>query len=214
MLNVGMECYEFLLGGVVMCSYANYINILNQCLGSLEVSDLKNQTISSDEGLDRWCQLTKVLQLNNGTMFFIGNGASAMMASHMAADASKNGGFRALAFNDPALLTAVSNDICYEHSFAVPLKRFANPGDILITISSSGNSPNIIDAILVARKFDLHVITISGMKPDNKSRQLGDLNFYIPANTYGLAEAAHQALLHCWLDLYMEQYPEVEAGKS
>ena len=73
-------------------------------------------------------------------MFFVGNGASAMMASHMAADASKNGGFRAMAFNDQALMTAVSNDICYEQSFAMPLKRFANPGDMLVTISSSGNS--------------------------------------------------------------------------
>ena len=109
-----------------------------------------------------------------------------MMASHMAADASKNGGFRALAFNDQALMTAVSNDICYEQSFAMPLKRFANCGDVLVTISSSGNSPNVIAAIEAARELKLQVVTLSGMKQNNQSRKIGDLNFYVPAETYGL----------------------------
>lgn len=127
-----------------------------------------------------------------------------MMASHMAADASKNGNFRSLAFNDPALLTAVSNDIAYEECFAVPLKRFANPSDGLVSISSSGNSKNVIRAIETARELKMQVITLSGMSPDNKSRKMGDINFYIPADTYGIVEVTHQALLHCWLDLFME----------
>lgn len=190
-----------------MQKYKDYILQLADCLNALEVTNKSEITMTSDEGLAQWCSWTNELKNNNQTMFFVGNGASAMMASHMAADASKNGGFRAVAFNDPALLTAVSNDIDYEQSFAVPLKRFADPGDILATISSSGNSPNIIASLAAARELDLKTITLSGMKPDNKSRSLGDLNFYIPATTYGLVEAAHQALLHCWLDLYMERYP-------
>jgi D-sedoheptulose 7-phosphate isomerase len=128
------------------------------------------------------------------------------MASHMAADFSKNCGCRAMAFNDVALMTAVSNDIHYEDCFAIPLARFANLGDILITVSSSGNSPNILNSIQRARSIDMKVITVSGMNPDNSSRGMGDLNFWIPADTYGLVEASHQALLHCWLDTFLELY--------
>ena len=190
-------------------SYADYLQQLNQCLKNLVVTDDRGVEQGADAGLCAWCAMTTHIKTANKTMFFVGNGASAMMAGHMAADASKNGGFRALAFNDAALMTAVSNDICYEQSFAMPLKRFADAGDVLVTISSSGNSPNVLAAIQVAREIGLRVVTLSGMKPDNASRQRGDLNFYVPAHTYGLAEAAHQALLHCWLDVFMENEENV-----
>jgi len=189
-----------------MSLYQDYVNQLKQCLIDVIVSAADGSILPADEGLDRWCTKTADLKRSNNTMFFAGNGASAMMASHMAADASKNGGFRALAFNDPALMTAVSNDISYNQSFALPLKRFANPGDILVTISSSGNSPNVLAAIEAAHELDLRTITLSGMQENNRSRQMGDLNFYVPGMTYGMAECAHQSLLHCWLDIFMEHY--------
>ena len=75
---------------------------------------------------------------------------------------------------------------------------------MLVAISSSGNSPNIIEAIGAARELEMHVITLTGMEPDNRARGLGDLNFYVPAQTYGLVECCHHVLLHCWLDRYME----------
>jgi D-sedoheptulose 7-phosphate isomerase len=80
---------------------------------------------------------------------------------------------------------------------------FGEPGDLLATVSSSGNSPNVVNAIAAARKQGLKVITFSGMKPDNKSRRAGDLNFYVPASTYGIVECSHQVLLHAWLDCFM-----------
>ena len=184
--------------------FKDYVNAVASALEKMQVTDNKGKELDTEEGLVRWCDLTKELQREDKTMYFAGNGASAMMASHMAADASKNGNFRSQAFNDVALMTAVSNDIAYEECFAMPLKRFATPGDVLVTISSSGNSPNIIRAIETARETKLHVITVSGMKSDNRSRQMGDLNFYVPADTYGVVEAAHQVLLHCWLDRFME----------
>ncbi len=170
----------------------------------MEVTNRKGQKLDQEEAITQWCTITKEVKDSNSTMYFVGNGASAMMASHMAADASKNGGFRSLAFNDAALMTAVSNDLAYEECFAMPLKRFATPGDILLTISSSGNSPNIFRAIETAQKLGLKVITLSGMKPNNRSRKMGDLNFYMPASTYGIVEASHQVLLHCWLDKFLE----------
>ena len=78
--------------------------------------------------------------------------------------------------------------------------------DMLITISSSGNSPNIIKAIHTARELGVFIVTLSGKKEDNQSRRLGDVNFYVPLDTYGLVESAHAVLLHCWLDMYLDKY--------
>ena len=87
------------------------------------------------------CQLAKAVHTARGTMNFAGNGASACMASHMALDWTKNAGVRALAYNDLAYLTAIGNDLGYDQTFAQPVAWFADPGDLLVTISSSGNSP-------------------------------------------------------------------------
>jgi D-sedoheptulose 7-phosphate isomerase len=188
-----------------MISFKDYVTSIESSLKKMQVTDNQKQPIEKEEGLSHWCHLTHQVKQSNATMYFVGNGASAMMAGHMAADASKNGGFRSLAFNDAALMTAVSNDIAYQECFAMPLNRFADQDDVLVTISSSGNSPNVIRAIEVARNLNLTTITLSGMKADNRSRQMGNLNFYIPADTYGVIESTHQVLLHCWLDKYMQE---------
>ena len=187
--------------------YVTYREQIGQALKDLVVTESQNnglRPLDAEAGFLKWCRLTGEVKAKNKTMYFIGNGASAMMASHMAADASKCGGFRSLAFNDAAFLTAISNDIAYEQVFSMPLKRFANPGDVLVTVSSSGNSPNVLAGILAAKDIGLFVVTLSGMSAENKSRQRGDLNFYIPANTYGLVEVSHQMLLHFWLDQFVD----------
>jgi D-sedoheptulose 7-phosphate isomerase len=187
-----------------MSYYNSYTDQIQNALSRLAVTDAEGVVLDADAGLSQWCDLALHVKTKTKTMFFIGNGASAMMASHMAVDSSKNGGLRSLAFNDAAFLTAVGNDLSYAESFSFPLRRFADPEDVLVTISSSGNSPNIIEAIAAAKEIGLRVVTLSGMNPQNRSRQLGDLNFYVPAKTYGLAESCHQVLLHCWLDRFME----------
>jgi D-sedoheptulose 7-phosphate isomerase len=188
-----------------MITFNNYIKGIYDSLQAMIVTDNNGHKVKPDEGIAFWCNITKRVKNLNDVIFFIGNGASAMMAGHMAADASKNGGVRSLTFNDAALMTAISNDIAYEECFSMPLKRFANANDVLVTISSSGNSPNILRAIETARQLNVKVVTLSGMKADNQSRKIGDLNFYIPADTYGVVEASHQVLLHCWLDKFMEE---------
>lgn len=184
--------------------YSDYIDSLYDALKKIRVNARQERKLSVEEGLKIWCDLTLETQNSQKTVYLIGNGASASMASHMAADFTKNCECRSMAFNDVALMTAVSNDLSYEECFATPLRRFAGQNDLLVTISSSGNSPNILNAIQTARELELRVVTLSGMSPDNASRKLGDLNFYIPAQTYGLLEACHQALLHCWLDAFLE----------
>jgi D-sedoheptulose 7-phosphate isomerase len=139
-----------------------------------------------------------------GKLFFIGNGASASIASHMATDFWKNGGIPALAFNDSSLLTCVSNDYGYQHVFEKPLEMFAAPQDILFAISSSGQSENIVRAASMAKARGLKVITLSGFDEGNPLRKLGDMNFYVPISEYGHVEVVHSYICHCLVDVIIK----------
>ena len=139
----------------------------------------------------------------------VGNGASASIASHFAADLAKNGGLHTEVFSDLSLITAISNDIGYEYVFSEPLKRRGRRGDMLIAISSSGKSPNILRAAKEAEMLQMKCVTLSAMSPGNPLRKIGTLNAYIPADCYGHAETCHAAILHYWMDLICQK-----AGKS
>ena len=134
-------------------------------------------------------------------IIFIGNGASASIASHMSTDFWKNGSMRAIAFNDAALLTCLSNDCGYENVFGKSVEMFADEGDILVAISSSGKSENILNGVREARKRGVHVVTLSGFGSDNPLCGMGDINFYVPDGTYGAVEILHLSICHCILDV-------------
>jgi len=136
-------------------------------------------------------------------LMFIGNGASAAISSHMATDFWKTGGMRAVAFNDSSGLTCIGNDYGYEHVFEKPVEMFADPGDVLVAISSSGKSENILRAAQAAKSKDCLVLTLSGFAPDNPLAALGDGNFHVPVQSYGLVEVLHHSICHCLLDSIM-----------
>ena len=133
-------------------------------------------------------------------MFFIGNGASATIASHMAADWLKTCQIDTQCFNDAALLTAISNDVAYDQVFARPLAIRCRSGDILFAISSSGQSASILYAVNVATSRGLNVVTLSGFLPNNPLRSMGAVNFYVPSDRYGVVEVCHHAICHAILD--------------
>lgn len=183
--------------------YSEFMMKISEVLREMAVTG-KNGLLDQEEGILEFCNITAEIKKNNKNMYFVGNGASAAIAAHMSADASKNGEIKAQCFNESSFMTAIGNDIDYKEVFAYPLNRYGDKDDVLVTISSSGNSPNIVRAIEVAKEKGIKVVTFSGMKEDNKSRQMGDLNFWIPSKSYGIVESTHQCLLHCWLDKYME----------
>ena len=131
---------------------------------------------------------------------FVGNGASAAISSHQAVDYWKTGGMRAVAFNDAALLTCISNDFGYAQVFERPIEMFGDAGDVLVAVSSSGRSENIVRAARIARAKGCRVITMSGFDRENALRRLGDLNFYVASKCYGHVEVTHLSLSHCLLD--------------
>jgi len=184
-------------------AWPGYLTEASAGLNQLAVTSSTGDVLPVVEGFARWVAITRDVQMRAQHIYFVGNGASAMMASHFAADACKNAGLSAMAFNDAALLTATANDVAFEEVFALPLRRVARPGDLLIAISSSGNSPNILRALDAARSMSMTAITLTGMGSNNQARTRGDLNFYVPLSRYGWVECAHQLVLHYWLDQYL-----------
>ncbi len=184
--------------------YENYVSAFSAALAGLEITDKKGAPLDPEGAFADLCRRTHELRSSGKTQFMCGNGASAALSNHMALDWSKNAGVKTMSFSDSAILTALGNDVGYDEVFATPLRWYGQAGDQLVTISSSGNSPNILRALEVACELKLSVITLSGLRPDNKSRKLGDLNFYVPAKTYGVVESIHQVLLHLCIDRFME----------
>ncbi len=136
--------------------------------------------------------------------FFIGNGGSAAIAEHMAADWLKAAGVAAMCFNNGPLMSCIANDLGYDRVFAQPLMLHGNAGDVLFAISSSGKSKSITHAAQIARDLRMKVITLSGFQPDNLLRSLGHVNFHVPSEKYGLVEVAHHAICHSILDAVVE----------
>lgn len=170
------------------------------------ITTRKNKQCTHDEFLSFWIDETYARRENGGTFFFAGNGASATMAEHLSHDCFQNGNMKTDTCSETAHITAIANDLSFEDVFSYRIGKLAGPDDMLITISASGNSPNIVKAIKTAKEKGAYVVTLSGMNEDNQSRQLGELNFYVPLPTYGTVETAHALLLHCWLDLFMDKY--------
>lgn len=182
--------------------YSEYCENMSSALDLLEVTEDK-KIIDNQQAFTELVALSLKSRDANRQVFFVGNGASASMASHTALDFWKHAAIRAFTFNDLVSLTATSNDYSFEEVFSKPLSFFGTQGDILVCISSSGRSPNVLKAAEVAKEKGMYVVTLSAMDSDNPLRSLGDLNFYVPAMTYGHAEAAHQVLLHFWVDKIM-----------
>ncbi len=156
-----------------------------------------------DEAVDWAVARARQAHADGNKLMFIGNGGSAAIASHLAIDFSKNGCMRAMAFNDGAALTCLANDLGYENVFAHQLALHGRPGDLLVAISSSGCSANILNGVEAARLGGAEVMTLSGFKPDNPLRAMGEVNLYVPSMEYGFVEISHLTLGHAILDLAM-----------
>lgn len=142
--------------------------------------------------------------LKDQTIFVIGNGGSAANASHFAQDLSKGvildqsveKRIRALSLTDNiAYITALANDDGYEKIFVAQMRTFANNDDLLIAISGSGNSPNIIEAVNYAKNNRIKVIGITGYS-GGKLKELSDISVHVPLNEMCMSESVHSVIFH------------------
>jgi D-sedoheptulose 7-phosphate isomerase len=182
----------------------HYIDTLGAVLRDLSV-----------EGLAETLHVLERAYRDRRHVFIAGNGGSAATAAHMANDLQwglarvRGRGLRATALSDNVpLLTAIANDRSYEDVFAVQLETLADPDDVLIVISGSGNSENVVRAAEAARRLKLRTIGFLGMG-GGKLRPLVDVAVVVPSDDYGPIEDVHMMLDHL-CTAYLKRW--IEAG--
>jgi len=186
-------------------SILKYYSELAKAIKLVSVKDGSGREIGLVDGADKAVELILQAKEQGRKLIFIGNGASAAISSHQSADYSKNGGVRAITFSDPALLTCMGNDFGYEHVFEKPVNIFADPRDLLVAISSSGKSANIINAAKAATQKKCEIITLSGFEINNPLSGMGILNFYVPVREYSHIEIIHHSICHYILEMIIER---------
>jgi D-sedoheptulose 7-phosphate isomerase len=171
----------------------NYTNEIYQKLKQLDHSQFENLR-------------KKIILLNKkNKIILVGNGGSASISSHVAIDFTKITGKRAVCFNEANLITCFANDYGYPNWVAKSLKFFAIPGDIIILISSSGKSKNLLKACQFAKKNKFFVATFTGFKKNNPISKLGNTNFWVNSNKYNIIEMVHHIWLVSLVDSMVEQ---------
>ena len=161
--------------------------------------------INSDEIKKKLINLKKIFIItkkNKKKILIFGNGGSAAIASHFSIDLTKNAKIRCTNYNESDLITCFSNDFGYEHWVEKTLKYYGNKGDVLIVISSSGKSKNMINGCVAARKKKFSkIITLTGHSKNNSLKKLGDINLWVNSKTYNHIENIHQFWLLSLVDL-------------
>ena len=161
----------------------------------------RGQALPLADGLHALAELWRRQRNRDARVYWIGNGGSAALVSHLSQDLLNKCRVQSTTFNDPALLTCMANDYGYQDVFRRPLLALARPGDLLVAVSSSGTSENIVAAAKSALDGNLELVTLSAFDSANPLYALpAPLAFHTPATTYGQAEVAHTALLHAALD--------------
>lgn len=149
-----------------------------------------------ESGIEGLCGRLVELRTAGNSLYLIGNGGSAGVAGHAAVDFFNTAKLRAMTLHEPSMLTCMSNDFGYENAFARMVSQMVRPGDVLIAISSSGNSMNIRNAAERFVRNGGEAVTFSGFAPDNALRSLGGTNFWLDSKDYGFVEIGHQFILH------------------
>lgn len=181
-----------------------HFNKLHQLQLNTTVTDREGKNIGLADGFEHYIEAALATRERHGKIMFVGNGGSAGIASHLAIDHSKNGQLPSMAFSDASAITCLSNDYGYEHVFSKQIEYHGRKDDLLVAISSSGKSVNILNAVAAARKLGCRVITLAGFDRANPLNKLGDANFYVDSKEYGFVEVSHLALGHSMLDYIIE----------
>lgn len=154
------------------------------------------------ERMDRAAEILLAACKSRKTIYSCGNGGSAAISNHLHCDFLKGAQVdtaikpRVISLSSAMeTLTAIANDVSFDEVFVYQLSRQAEPGDVLVTISSSGDSENIVKAAKWARENDLHVIALTGFD-GGRSAALANVNLHVGGDNYGVIEDIHQSLMH------------------
>tara|TARA_Y100001970_G_C14108335_1_gene789414 strand:+ start:142 stop:690 length:549 start_codon:yes stop_codon:yes gene_type:complete len=163
-----------------------------------QLFNFDNQTIKNLEKVKKHIKITKK---RGKKVIIFGNGGSAAIANHFSVDLTKISKIRCVNFNESSLLTCFSNDYGYENWVKKTLEFHADAGDLIILISSKGESKNMINACKYLRKKRFFpVITLTGFKKNNSLSKIGHINFWVNSKIYNHVENTHQLLLLSLVD--------------
>ena len=152
--------------------------------------------------LEKIADLIKAINSKGNKVLIFGNGGSAAISSHFSVDLTKNAGLRCINCNEPDLITCFANDYGFERWVEKAIDFYGDEGDLLIVISSSGTSENMLNGVKAARKSNFKtVVTLSGFAPDNPLCKLGDINLWVDSKAYNFVENVHQVWLLAMVDL-------------
>lgn len=188
-----------------IANFGAYASQILGCIKNARFLTRDQKQISEEEATGEIEKMIQEVKTNKKKLLFIGNGGSATVASHFAEDFSKMAGIRAIAWNDGPLLTCLANDYSFEEVFQKAIEIYADSGDVLFAISSSGKSPNIRNGAEAATKLGCKVVTLSGFAEGNPLSQLGNINIHTPSNSYGVVESSHSIIIHALLDHIAEK---------
>lgn len=163
-------------------------------------TDLDGKPMSLDAGIGRISKLLRATRQDAGNVYIVGNGGSAAVASHIANDLCNVAELRAMSLLDHTALTCFANDYGYENVYSHRLERIARANDVLIAISSSGQSENIVRASATMRRLGGIIVSLTGFEHGNPLRASGDVNLWINSTDYGLVEIGHLFMLHHLVD--------------
>ena len=180
--------------------YNEYMDKLVESLRNAKVYKGSTELTDYEAGMTELMAMFLETKRSQKKLMFVGNGGSAAIATHMTTDFMKNGRMRVCSLMEGSVLTCMGNDYGYEYVFSKQIELLGSTDDLLVAISSSGNSKNITNAIEAARAKGMKVITLSGFQPDNKIKAMGDLNVYVGIAHYGIVESAHISILQQVVD--------------
>ena len=160
----------------------------------------KSELIREIEACYSQVEDLKNVLLSSGRCIILGNGGSSAVASHISQDYTKFLKIKTQTFSDASRLTCYSNDYGYENAYSTFVNDYAEEGDVVVLISSSGNSKNIINAAIAANKIGCKIVTLTGFEPHNALRELDlpcrKVDMHVNSHSYGIVENVHQIFLH------------------
>lgn len=171
---------------------AAFSDLLARCVAT----GANNSALGLEAAVSTVCDRMVAARAAGSTVYLVGNGGSAGVASHAATDFFNAAKLRALTLHECSLMTCMANDFGYENAFARMLAQLVEPDDLVVAISSSGKSMNIRKAAQQAAENGGQVITLSGFAGDNPLRSMGSINFWLDSTDYGMVEIGHQFILH------------------
>ena len=155
-----------------------------------------------EDSIKKSIHLINQTKKRRGKVYIVGNGGSASVASHVSVDFAKVARIQSSTFNNSNLITCFANDYGYENWVKEAIKAYLNKNDMIILISSSGTSKNIVNAAKYCKKNSINLVTLSGFNKNNPLSKLGIVNFHIDSNQYNFVEMSHHIILVYLVDIF------------